>query len=343
MSRKMVKMFSLLIVVFFVISLFSGCGAKKTEPPKQEAQEPAKEEKKEPTMVQICGATSGGTYFLLSNAIAQMLNTKLPDDFKASAQSTAGTPVIVRLLENSEADFGFGQAGIAREAFDGTGAFEKKFTNLASVSYMYPNVMQIPVRKSENIKSFGDFKGKSFAVGASGSATELNSRDLAKVFGLDYLEKKDFTPEFSSEAQSVDLLKNRQAAGANLIAALGSASMNDIMSTGDFEILNIEDEVIEKLNAMNPAYFKYIIPANTYPNQPNDVQTFAVANYIFTRNNLEEDLVYKFTKALYENKADLEKAHKIASNIKPENAVDGLTVPLHPGAEKYYKEIGAIK
>lgn len=295
------------------------------------------------TMVQICGATSGGTYFLLANAIAQVLNTKMPDTFKASAQSTAGTPVNIRLMEKKEADFAFGQAGIAKNALDGVGGFEQKFTNIASATYVYPNVMQIAVASDANIKSFADFKGKGFVVGASGSATELNSRDMAKVYGLDYLTKKEFTPEYSSEAQSVELLKNRQAVGANLIAGIGAASVMDLMSSGKFELLDFSDEKIAELNKLNPAYFKFVIPANTYPNQPNPVTTFAVANYIFCRKDLPADLVYKFVKTIYENQPDLVAVHKAASGIQKENAVNGLTVPLHPGAEKYFKEIGAVK
>lgn len=330
MSRKASKVLSIIMVLLFVVAVVGGCGSKA-------------EDTKKPALVQICGATSGGTYFLLANAIAQLLNTKYPNDFKASAQSTAGTPVVARLLENKEADFGFGQAGIAKDAMDGVGGFSKKHSNLASVTYVYANVMQIPVRTDAGIKTFADFKGKSFAVGASGSATEINSRDMAKVFGLDYLEKKEFRSEFTSEAQSVELMKNRQADGANLIAGIGAASVMDIMSSGKFELLEFSDEKIAELKKINPAYFKFVIPANTYPNQPKPVQTFAVANYIFVRKDLPEDVVYKFVKALYDNKADLVAAHKAAGEISKENAVNGLTVPLHPGAQKYLKEIGAIK
>jgi TRAP transporter TAXI family solute receptor len=295
------------------------------------------------SMVQICGATSGGTYFLLANAIAQVLNTKMPDDFRANAQSTAGTPINIRLMEKKEADFAFGQAGIAKNALEGTGGFEQKFANIASVTYVYPNVMQIAVAKDAGIKSFADFKGKSFAVGASGSATEMNSRDMAQVYGLDYLTRKDFTPEYSSEAQSVELLKNRQAVGANLIAGLGAASAMDLQSSGKFELLNFPKDKVAEISKINSAYFNFVIPANTYPNQPEEVNTFAVANYIFCRKDLPEDLVYKFTKALYEYQTDLVAVHKAANGIQKENAVNGLTVPLHPGAEKYLKEIGAIQ
>ncbi|HPP36959.1 MAG TPA: TAXI family TRAP transporter solute-binding subunit [Thermosynergistes sp.] len=294
-------------------------------------------------LVQITGATSGGTYFLLANAIAQLLNHEMPN-VRASAQSTAGSPVELRLIHNKEADFGVVQAGVAYDAFNGLGSFEgKPLTNFRSVTYLYPNVMQVPVRKDANIKSFADFKGKRFCVGAVGSATELNSRHMAQVYGMDYQERKDFIPEYTSEAQSVELLKNRQAVGANMIAAQGSSTMMDLMSTGEFEILEFPPDVVKKLQEISPPYFPYTIPANTYPNQPEPVQTFAVANWFVCRADLEEDFVYQVVKLIYENVDYLVKIHKVAENIKPENALNGQTVELHPGAAKYFKEIGVLK
>ena len=257
MSNKASRILVLVMVFVFVAVVLGGCGGgAKTDAPKGEAKKPA--------MIQICGATSGGTYFLLANAIAQVLNTKYPNDFKASAQSTAGTPVIVRLLQNKEADFGFGQSGIAKDAIDGKGGFDKKYENIASVTYVYPNVMHIPVRKDAGIKTFADFKGKSFAVGASGSATEMNSRDMAKIYGLDYMGKKDFKPEYSSEAQSVELIKNRQADGANLIAGVGAGSVVDLMSSEKYELLSFPDDKIAELNKMNQAYLNMsFLPIHT--------------------------------------------------------------------------------
>jgi len=277
---------------------------------------------------------------LLANAIAQTLNTNAGDWFKASAQSTGGTPANIRLMEDKETDFAFGQSGVAQQAMDGVDPFDKKYTNFASVTYVYPNVMQIAVRKDAKITSFADFKGKTFCAGASGSATELNTRDMFDATGLKYEET---TIEYTSETQSADLMKNRQAQGANLIAALGAAAMTDLMSSGDCEIYSFSDEELKAICALNPAYFEFTVPAGTYPNQDKDVKTFAVANYIFCRADLSDELVYQFTKAIYENVVALRAAHKAANDITPENCTSGITVPLHPGAERYYKEIGALK
>lgn len=344
MVRRINEISVLLLVVatigVIIAIMFAGCSNKTVKSDTTDAEE--KVIKKDPAMIQICGATSGGTYFLLSNAITQLLNTKYPDDFKASAQSTAGTPVIIRLLDGKEADFGFGQSGIAKDAYNGAGSFDKPYTNIASVTFMYPNVMHIPVMKKSDINSFADFKGKTFTVGASGSATELNSRDMASIYGMNYVDRKDFIAEFASESQAVELMKNRQADGANLIAGVGAASVVDLMSSGKYRLLQFEDQKIDELHAMNPAYFKYVIPKDTYPNMESDVNTFAVANWIFVRKDMPEDVVYNFIKALYENQSDLISAHKAAAQMKKESAVNGMTIPLHPGAERYLKEIGAI-
>ncbi|KAF5028168.1 NMT1-like family protein [anaerobic digester metagenome] len=345
MFNKLSRIICVALTLALVL-VASGCGAAtaSSAPVSSSASVPsatsAASAPKNSTAIQICGATSGGTYFLLANAIAQMLNTNVGDWFKASAQSTGGTPANIRLMEDGETDFAFGQSGVAQQAMEGLGSFDKKYTNFASVTYVYPNVMQIGVRKDAKITSFADFKGKTFCAGASGSATELNTRDMFAAAGIAY---EDSTIEYTSETQSADLIKNRQAQGANLIAALGAAAMTDLMSSGDCEIYSFSDEEIKAICAMNPAYFEFTIPAGTYPNQDKEVKTFAVANYIFCRADLSEDIVYQFTKAIYENADTLKAAHKAAGDIKPENCVNGLTVPLHPGAEKYYKEIGALK
>ena len=180
MFKSFKKVLSLVIVMAMLV-IVAGCGGASSAAPAAPAAPassaapaapagpamPAKPSS--PELVQICGATSGGTYFLLANAIAQMLNTSYPDYFKASAQATAGTPANLRLLEAGDSDFAFGQAGVASEALAGKGSFEKALTNFSSVTYVYPNVMQVAVRKGTNIKALADLKGKTFAVGATGS------------------------------------------------------------------------------------------------------------------------------------------------------------------------------
>ncbi|GKH51667.1 MAG: TAXI family TRAP transporter solute-binding subunit [Oscillospiraceae bacterium] len=294
-----------------------------------------------PYTIQICGATSGGTYFLIANGLCQLLNDTMPEWFQASAQSTGGTPDNIRLMEAGETDFAFGQAGVVKQALDGVGAFEgEKFQNIASVTYMYPNVMQIAVSNKSGIEDFSQIKGNTFCAGASGSATELNTRDMFAACGMTYNDAK---MEYTSESQSVELMKNGQAQAANLVAAIGAASVTELYSTGDYHLISFTDEQLDEILKLSDSYFRYTIPAGTYANQNEDIHTFAIANYIFCRADLEEDVVYQFVKCMYDNLSSVEEIHSIIKgNVALENVTYGMTAPMHPGAEKYFKEVGAL-
>lgn len=353
--KKMNKLLAMALSLAMVMSM-AACGAKEETPAapvasatpptaSAAASTPADSGPKAPSspyLIQLVGASSGGTYFLIMNGFAQMMNDKLPDWFKSSAQSTAGGLEILRLLESGDSDFGMGQAGVAKTAIDGTygDGNQPKFTNISSVTYMYPNVMQIAVHNNSGITDFTQFAGKSFCAGAAGSATEVNTQDMYAACGIEYSDKMQYT----SESQSVELMKNGQADGANLIAAIGAASVTELYSTGDYHLISFTDEQLDAICAKNPAYYRFTIPAGTYANQNEDIKTFAVANYLYCRTDMDEDAVYMFLKTLYENLEETQSIHNVlTTNFKLENCTDGMAVPLHPGAERYYKEVGALK
>lgn len=297
---------------------------------------------KSPYLIQFAGATSGGSYFLICNAIADMLNSKYPQYFRASVQSTAGSAAILRALQKGDVEFGISQAGIANDARKGINSFkDEKCTNFSSVSYLFPTVMHLVARSKFNIKAFTDFKGKSFAVGAMGSATELNSKTLCSVYNMTYKNFKRV--EYTSEAQTVELLKNRQIDGANLIAAVGSASPTDLMSSNGFELIGFSDADIKKILAIDTSFYPYKIAANTYMNQNYEVNTYAVANFLFTNNSVSKDIVYAVTKAIHDNQKSLTNTYSLLSGMTLQTALNGMTVGLSAGAEKYYKEVGVLK
>lgn len=294
-----------------------------------------------PRFASIVGATSGGTFFFIANGIAQILNENI-DGLRASAQSTAGTVRILDTLNKGEGDIGFSQASAANDAFTGSGIFEgNQMENLSSVTYVFPNVMQFLVRKSADIETPADLAGKRLGVGEIGGGVEIASRQMFEAANIDFPDA--ISPEYVSQAQAADLLRNNQIDGANVIAALGSAVTTDMMSTGDFELLNFPDELIDRLsNEVNEAYFKFTIPANTYPNQPEPVQTFAEANWLMARGDLSDAFVYRFLEVLYDNHDAMVNLHKVNSQMTLENSQTGRLVPLHPGAEQFYKDRGVL-
>lgn len=294
-----------------------------------------------PKMVMIAGGSSTGTMFLLANAMSLILNDNYSDVFSASAQSTTGTPAIIDLLENGEADFGWGASNTVRDAYEGINSFEgAACSNLASVAYGYVQVVQIVVSNKGEINNIADLEGKSFGVSNAGSTTELNARLILGHYGLDYLEKNNVRAQYVGEGQASELISNNQLDGVLANAALNSSGMISLMSSGNCKLLSIDQNVIDQICADDAAFIPYTIPAGTYDNQPEDIHTLAVVNYIYCRADLSEELVYWFCDAIFSHNEDLVMTHAAAKEMVPENAGLGMTVPMHSGASKWYADHG---
>ena len=182
-------------------------------------------------------------------------------------------------------------------------------------------------------------KGKKISVGAPKSGTELNARAILHAAGLDY---KDFSKvEYLPFGESVELMKNRQLDITLQSAGLGVSALRDLATSVDVVVVPIPADVVKKVG--DPAYIAATIPANTYRGQSTDVPTAAVQNYLVTHDGVSNETVYAMTKALWTGLDQLVAAHSAAKAIDPKKALEGMPVPLHPGAEKYYKETGMMK
>jgi TRAP transporter TAXI family solute receptor len=206
------------------------------------------------------------------------------------------------------------------------------------VAGIYPNYIQIVASEESGIKTLADLKGKRVSVGAPKSGTELNSRAVFKAAGLSY---DDMKVQYLPFGESVELLKNRQIDATLQSAGLGVASIRDLASSINITIIPIPADVVSKTG--DAAYIQTIMPANTYNGQKTDVPTAAVINYLVTHSGIKDDLVYLMTKSIFENLDSLAAAHAAGKEIKLENAAKNPPVPLHPGAEKFYREKGLIK
>lgn len=299
-----------------------------------------------PVYINIATATTAGVYYPLGNAMAQLWNDTVKG-VKASAQATAGTPENIKLMGRKEAEVAFAQNGIVHYAVTGTGTFQQqgKQTFVKAMTHLYPNIMHIVVRKNAGIDSLADLKGKRFVPGQTGSATEVNSREILSVVNLDYRERKDLIVDYLDYGQAAEAVKNRQAAGANIAGGLPTAAVIDMFTSGDVKLLSLSDAEINALIKKYPWYFKFTIPKGTYKGQDQDVQTVAVANVLIVREDLPEDLVYNLVKALYDHRDVLINAHKAAEDFKLEDGLKGITgvVDLHPGAARFFKEKGVLK
>jgi TRAP transporter TAXI family solute receptor len=295
--------------------------------------------------VNIATATTAGVYYPLGNAMAQLFNRKIPN-VKFSAQATAGTPQNILLMQKKEAEVAFAQNGVVYYAYNGLEMFKGRTDKtLRAITHLYPNVMQIVVSASSGITSIRQFEGKRFVPGAVGSATEVNSREILGLYGLDYREKKNVRADYLGYAEAADALKDGRAEGILIAGGLPTAAVMDVASVlrDKMRLLSLEPDMLKKLVADMPWYYEFTIPKDTYMGQTADVRTVAVANILIVRQDLPDDLVYEMTKAIYENLPDLVASHKAAKDITLKSALSGLTCPLHPGAERYYREKGILK
>ncbi|HEY8347605.1 MAG TPA: TAXI family TRAP transporter solute-binding subunit [Symbiobacteriaceae bacterium] len=295
--------------------------------------------------INVATATTGGAYYPIGNAIANIWSEQIPG-VRASAQSTNGTPHNLQLLAKGDAEVAFAESGVVYEAVTGTGAFagQPPQTHFAALTYIYPNVMQWLIRPDSGIASLADLKGKRVVPGPQNSATELNSRNMLSLVGLNYRERADLKADFLDYNQAAEQLKNRQADAILLGGAVPIAAVMDVMTSGEARMLSLPEEYIRELTAKFPWYFPYTIPAGTYRNQDEDVQTVAVANILIVRKDLPEDLVYDLVRTLYENQEALMEAHSAMRDFRLEDGLKGITgvVDLHPGAERYFREKGLL-
>lgn len=287
----------------------------------------------------LTGGTSG-VYYPLGVALSQIYSKAIPNA-KVSVQSTKASVENLNLLQAGRGEIAFTLGDALSDAWKGNpeAGFKAPLKKLRGVAGIYPNYIQIVASADAGIKTLADLKGKRISVGAAKSGTELNARAIFKAAGLNY---SDFAKvEYLPFGESVELMKNRQIDATLQSAGLGVSSLRDLGTSIKMVVVPIPPEVVAKVG--DPAYVSEIIPANTYEGQTTDVQTAAVQNFLVTREGVPTETVYQMVKSMYGNLDHLVAAHAAAKKIKRENALKGMPLPLHPGAEKYYREVGLIK
>lgn len=294
--------------------------------------------------VKIATGQSGGTYYPVGIALAQVYSDKLPGCV-SSAMATGGSVDNVGLLRTDEAQIAMIMSTTARSAYEGSDSFEGNgYSDLRSLCALWENNCQIIVDKS--IQRIEDLEGKKFVVGANLSGTETDSRSILSAFGLYYAEsdasKNNVEAVYLDYTQGVDALKNGQVAGVMNVSKAPASTVTDLLSTGDYHILTFTEEDIAKISAVNDLYAGYVIPAGTYPNQSEDLAVPGYPLLLCASAGMSDDMAYTLIDTLFANCATLTEAHSAAGSINLDNAVKGLVVPLHPGAEKYLKEQGAL-
>jgi len=290
------------------------------------------------TFVNVLTGGTSGVYYPLGAALAKIYGDKIPE-VRTQVQATKASVENLNLLQAGKGEIAFALGDSVKFAWDGNAeaGFKAKLDKLRGLAAIYPNYIQIVAAKESGIKTLADLKGKGLSVGAAKSGTELNARAILGAAGLGYddLGKTEYLPF----GESVELIKNRQLDATLQSAGLGVASIRDLASSLPIQVVAVPSDIVNKVGA---PYVAKTIPAGTYDGQAEDVPTAAVINFLVTREGVSDDLAYQMTKQLFENLPDLTAAHKAAADIKLAEAAKDMPIPIHPGAEKYYKEKGVM-
>ncbi|MGB9750078.1 MAG: TAXI family TRAP transporter solute-binding subunit [Caldisericia bacterium] len=336
---RVTKVLSILLILFLLITLtFSAC---------------KKEEKKEtgPTKVFFGIATggTGGTYFPVGGAIATIISNfadyETPSgkiDVVATAQTSGASVANCNLISKKEIESGFAQNNVVFWAYTGTESFKDQtpIKNLRVIMSLYPETIQIVALKKSGIKTVFDLKGKKVAVGDKGSGTEIDARTILNIHGITY---DDIEEQYMSFAEAADALKDERIDVLFTTAGIPTSSIVELATTKEITMVEITPEKVKELIERVPYYSEFTIPKETYKGMDKDVLTVTCLAQWVCDESLDTDLIYNIVKAVFEHKADLEKVHAKGKDISPENAIKGVAIPFHPGAEKYYKEKGLIK
>ncbi|HDS1767866.1 TAXI family TRAP transporter solute-binding subunit [Pseudomonas putida] len=288
-----------------------------------------------PTFINILTGGTSGVYYPVGVGISQIYSHGI-EGSKTTVQATKASVENLNLLQAGRGELAFALGDSVADAWkgDAEAGFKTPLKKLRAIAGTYPNYIQIVASKESGITSLSDLKGKRISVGAPKSGTELNARAIFKAAGLTYQDMGKV--EYLPYAESVELIKNRQLDATLQSSGLGQAAIRDLAATLPVVFVPIPADVVTRIG--NNAYQPATIPANTYDGQNADVSTAAINNILVTRANIGDDLAYQMTKLIFENLPRLVTAHAAAKDIQPENAAKNLPIPLHPGAERYFKE-----
>ena len=285
------------------------------------------------------GGTSG-TYYPFGGAIANIWNTKL-ENMSVTAQATGASAENLRLINKGEAEYAIVQNDVMDYAYNGTDLFEgEKLPKVMTIGTLYPECVQIAVSKDSGIKSIRDFKDKRISVGDAGSGVEFNAKQILEGYGLTFNDIKKSNLSFKESAEGI---QNGTLDGCFITAGVPNSAFQELAFTAGLVLIPVDGKEADDLCNKYGYYTKTVIPANTYEGTTVDTPALSIKATLAVNADLDDDTVYEMTKALFENVDQLALGHAKGKEVSAQSAVTGVSVPFHPGAERYFTELGLIQ
>ncbi len=290
------------------------------------------------TILSIASGGMGGVWFPYGGAMATVISKYIPG-VEATTEVTAAAVDNAKLLGANKADLAIMLGDVGYDAYTAKGVFKSKIP-MRNIAGLYASITHVVTIDGKGINSINDLKGKRVSMGAPGSATEVVASRILEAYGID--PQKDIKRDRLSASESAGALKDGKIDVYFWVGGIPTASVMDLAASPGVKIkLLSHGEVLEKMTQKyGPIYFKTVCPANTYKGVDYNVTTVSAGNFLICHENMNDELVYKIVKTLFDHKKDLEAIHKVAKDLTLETAVHGSPFPFHPGALKFYKEKG---
>ena len=290
----------------------------------------------------LASGSPGGAYYPLGGGMSVIIQ-KTVEGFRCAAESTGASVENSRLVGNGDSDMGMVMGSVAFKAVQGEKPFEKKF-DLVSLFQMYPAPEHIVTTAQSGIKQIADLKGKKVSIDVPGSGCSTMAKAILEEAGFNL--EKDLTIANLSQTESVQALKDGIVDAVFFNFAYPGSAVMDLAATRDIVLVPVDQKLADKVIKKYPYYVKIVIPGKAYTKVDYDVLCLGDSNVMIANKKMKDDVAYKIVKAIYSNvkegKYALINIHPVAAQLTPENAVNS-PLPLHPGAVKYFKEVGALK
>ena len=330
---KSITSYLSIICLIFALSIGFGCDNAQKRSSTEGEELAAKR-----VHISIGTAPTGGAFFVVGSAIAAVVGDNTSEtNWEVTAESTKGTQENIRRLVNSELEFALANAAISYFAVRGEGAWKTEHA-IRTVMTLAPNVGLFITPQSSGIQTIQDFAGKRIVVGPAGAGFEYFLKPILSAHGIAY---EDFSPLNSTYTGAVDLLADGSAAAAFMGGAVPTPAVTRASTSQDIFFIPLDETAKQSLFQEYPFFNAITIPADTYKGQTEPFASMNVGSmHLITAETVDENIVYEFTKTLYVHRAEVVKRHGAGKAINPKNVVKNTGTSFHPGAIRFYSEIG---
>lgn len=324
------KQFNLLMLLsILALMILAACGSDSGSGSKDTGDDSESTEK--PKFLSLLTGGTQGTYYALGGTFADLITTDT--GIKTTAEVSQASAANMTALQEGKGEIAFVQTDIAYYATEGKLMFDgNKIDTISALGALYPETVQLVTTEASGIKTYADLKGKKVSVGAPGSGTYANAEQLLEINGLTMDDIKAQNLDFG---ESTDGLQSGQIDAAFITAGTPTAAVEALNATTKVNIIGLDAGKADEIIAKYPYYAKDTVKAGTY-GIANDVETVSVLAMLAVKKDLPEDVVYSMTKAIYDNTGKI--SHAKGEFIKAETGLDGISIDIHPGAQKYFNE-----